>query len=134
VTITGMRTALATNLGTISGIRTYADIPDNPMMPAAVVQLQSVSYNQAMARGLTEYNFVVTVIFGRVATSSAQRAMDQLIDDQGGRSIKTAIESDKTLNNNAFDVRVSEMTNITSITIGDITYLSADFAVIVYAD
>jgi hypothetical protein len=26
------------------------------------------------------------------------------------------------------------MTNITSITIGDITYLSADFAVIVYAD
>jgi hypothetical protein len=129
-----MRTALATNLGTISGIRTYADIPDNPMMPAAVVGLQSVDYNQAMARGLTEYNFVVTVIFGRVATSQAQRSMDQLIDDEGGRSIKTAIESDKTLNSNAFDVRVSEMTNIQSVTIGDITYLTADFAVIVYAD
>jgi hypothetical protein len=134
VTVTGMRTALATNLGTISGIRTYADIPDNPMMPAAVVGLQSVSYNQAMARGLTEYNFVVTVIFGRVATSQAQRSMDQLIDDEGGRSIKTAIESDKTLDGNAFDVRVSEMTNIQSVTIGDITYLTADFAVIVYAD
>ena len=134
MTVTGMRTALATNLGTISGIRTYADIPDNPMMPAAVVGLQSVDYNQAMARGLTEYNFVVTVIFGRVATSQAQRSMDQLIDDQGGRSIKTAIESDKTLDGNAFDVRVSEMTNIQSVTIGDITYLTADFAVIVYAD
>ena len=47
MTVTGMRTALATNLGTISGIRTYSDIPDNPMMPAAVVQLQSVSYDQA---------------------------------------------------------------------------------------
>lgn len=134
MTVTGMRTALATNLGTISGIRTYSDIPDNPMMPAAVVGLQSVDYNQAMARGLTEYNFVVTVIFGRVATSAAQRSMDQLIDDGGGRSIKTAIESDKTLDGNAFDTRVGEMTNITSITIGDITYLSADFAVIVYAD
>jgi hypothetical protein len=134
VTVTGMRTALASNLGTISGIRTYADIPDNPMMPAAVVGLQSVDYNQAMARGLTEYNFVVTVIFGRVATSQAQRSMDQLIDDEGGRSIKTAIESDKTLDGNAFDVRVSEMTNIQSVTIGDITYLTADFAVIVYAD
>jgi len=129
-----MRTALATNLGTISGIRTYADIPDNPMMPAAVVSLQSVSYNQAMARGLTEYNFTVTVIFGRVATSQAQRSMDQLIDDEGGRSIKTAIESDKTLDGNAFDVRVAEMSNITSATIGDITYLTADFVVIVYAD
>jgi hypothetical protein len=129
-----MRTALASNLGTISGIRTYADIPDNPMMPAAVVQLESVSYDQAMQRGLTEYRFLVTVIFGRVATSQAQRSMDQLIDDGGGRSVKSAVESDKTLNGNAFDVRVSEMTNITAITIGDITYLSADFAVIVYAD
>ena len=134
MTVTGMRTALATNLGTISGIRTYADIPDNPMMPAAVVQLQSVSYDQAFQRGLTEYNFVVTVIFGRVATSQAQQSMDKLIDDGGNRSIKTAIESDKTLDDNAFDVRVTDMTNITSITIGDITYLSADFAVIVYAD
>jgi len=134
VTVNGMRTGLATNLGTISGIRTYADIPDNPMMPAAVVQLQSVSYDQAFQRGLTEYNFIVTVIFGRVATSQAQRSMDELIDDGGGRSIKTAIESDKTLNGNAFDTRVGEMSNITSVTIGDITYLSADFAVIVYAD
>jgi hypothetical protein len=77
---------------------------------------------------------VVTVIFGRVATTQAQQSMDALIDDTGTRSIKTAIESDKTLDDNAFDVRVTDMTNITSITIGDITYLSADFAVIVYAD
>jgi hypothetical protein len=34
-----MRAGLATNMGTISGIRTYSDIPDDPMMPAAVVQL-----------------------------------------------------------------------------------------------
>lgn len=129
-----MRSGLATNLGTISGIRTYSDIPDNPAMPAAVVQLQSVSYDQAFARGLTEYNFVVTVIFGRVATSQAQRSMDDLIDDGGGRSVKTAIESDKTLGGNAYDVRVAEMSNITSVTIGDITYLSADFAVTVFAD
>ena len=129
-----MRTGLATNLGTISGIRTYSDIPDNPAMPAAVVQLQSVSYDQAFARGLTEYNFIVTVIFGRVATSQAQRSMDELIDDGGGRSVKTAIESDKTLAGNAYDVRVAEMSNITSVTIGDITYLSADFAVTVFAD
>jgi hypothetical protein len=129
-----MRTALATNLGTISGIRTYPNIPDNPMMPAAVVQLQSVSYNEAMGRGLTEYNYVVTVIFGRVATASAQRELDALIGDDSARSIKTAVESDRTLNGNAFDTQVTEMTNIQSVTIGDITYLTADFAVIVYAD
>jgi hypothetical protein len=127
-----MRTALATNLGTISGIRTYADIPDNPAMPCAVVQLQSVNYDLAFNKGLTEYNFVITAIFGRIATSTAQRNLDALIST-GERSLKAAVESDRTLDGEAFDVRVSEMTNLTSVTIGDITYLSADFAVTVFA-
>ena len=132
MTITAMRTALATNLGTISGIRTYADIPDNPAMPAAVVQLQSVTYNSAFANGLTEYSFVITAIFGRIATAPAQRNLDALIST-GDRSLKAAVESDRTLDGAAFDTRVSEMTNLTSVTIGDITYLSADFAVTVFA-
>ena len=127
-----MRSGLATNMGTITGLRTYADIPDNPAMPAAVVQLGSVSYNQAFNKGLTEYSFVITVIFGRVATKQAQQNLDALISTGSG-SLKTAIESDRTLGGNAFDTRVSEMTNITSVTIGDITYLSADFAVTVFA-
>jgi hypothetical protein len=127
-----MRAGLATNMGTIAGLRTYADIPDDPMMPAAVVQLGSVSYNQAFKKGLTEYSFVVTVIFGRLATKQAQQNLDGLISTGTG-SLKTAIESDRTLGGNAFDTRVAEMTNITSVTIGDITYLSADFAVTVFA-
>ncbi len=132
MTITDFRTAIAANIGTISGLRTYADIPDNPAMPCAVVQLRDVEYDRAMQRGLTEYEFVVTVIFGRIATSQAQRSMDQLIST-GDRSLKAAIESDRTLGGKAFDTVVTEMTNVQSVTIGDITYLSADFAVTVYA-
>jgi hypothetical protein len=132
VTITDFRTAIAANIGTISGLRTYADIPDNPAMPCAVVQLRNVEYDRAMQRGLTQYDFVVSVIFGRIATSQAQRSMDQLIST-GDRSLKAAIESDRTLGGKAFDTVVTEMTNVQSVTIGDITYLSADFAVTVYA-
>lgn len=123
---------MAENLGTISGIRTYADIPDSPAMPAAVVQLASVDYDASFGQGLTNYNFVITVIFGRIATSSAQRNMDALISTGSG-SLKSAVESDRTLDGSAYDVRVEEMTNLTSVTIGDITYLSADFAVSVFA-
>jgi hypothetical protein len=101
-------------------------------MPAAVVQLQSVTYNSAFAKGLTEYSFVITAIFGRIATAPAQRNLDALIST-GERSLKAAVESDRTLDGEAFDVRVAEMTNLTSVTIGDITYLSADFAVTVFA-
>ena len=132
MTITSMREALDDNLATISGIRTYADIPDNPMMPAAVVQLSSVSYDQAFNKGLTEYGFVITAVFGRLATTQAQKNLDALIST-GDRSLKSAVESDRTLDGEAFDVRVSEMTNLTSVTIGDITDLSADFAVTVFA-
>jgi hypothetical protein len=132
VTITEIRTGIATNIGTIPGLRTYADIPDNPAMPCAVVQLRDVDYDQAFQRGLTEYDFVVTVIFGRIATSQAQRSMDQLIST-GDRSLKAAVESDRTLGGKAFDTIVTAMTNVQSVTIGDITYLSADFAVTVYA-
>jgi len=133
MSITAIRTELASNIGSISGIRTYADIPDSPAMPAAVVILSRVSYDQAFKRGLTEYNFIITVIFGRIATRLAQNNLDALIST-GDRSLKAAVETDPTLDGNAYDTRVTEMSNVQSVTIGDITYLSADFAVTVYAD
>ncbi len=133
MSITAIRTELASNIGSISGIRTYADIPDSPAMPAAVVILSRVSYDQAFKRGLTEYNFIITVIFGRIATRLAQNNLDALIST-GDRSLKAAVEADRTLDGNAYDTRVTEMSNVQSVTIGDITYLSADFAVTVYAD
>jgi hypothetical protein len=128
-----MRAGIATNIATISGIRTYAEIPDNPALPAAVVGLTTVDYNRSFQRGLTEYTFTVTVILGRLAEVRAQQNMDAYISN-GERSIKTAIESDKTLGGYAFDTRVTEMSDITSTTIGDITYLAADFAVTVFAN
>jgi len=127
-----MRAGIATNIATISGIRTYSEIPDNPSLPAAVVGLTTVDYNRSFQRGLTEYTFTVTVILGRLAETRAQQNMDAYISN-GERSIKSAIESDKTLGGYAFDTRVTEMTDITSTTIGDITYLAADFAVTVFA-
>jgi len=127
-----MRAGIATNIASISGIRTYSEIPDNPALPAAVVGLTTVDYNRSFQRGLTQYTFTVTVILGRLAEIRAQKNMDAYISN-GPNSIKAAIESDKTLGGYAFDTLVTEMTDITSTTIGDITYLAADFAVTVFA-
>ena len=51
--IDAMAQGIATNLATIAGIRTYAEIPDNPNLPAAIVSLNSVDYDQAFQGGLT---------------------------------------------------------------------------------
>jgi len=132
--ITNLRTAIATNLATISGLRTSAEMPDNPNPPIALVRPVTVEYNQAMAKGLTKYNFNVLVIVGRADERTAQRSLDAFCSSTGASSIKNAVESDKTLGGNAFDTRVTEMRNYTPIQLNEGTYLAAEFAVDVFAD
>jgi hypothetical protein len=133
MSITAIRTALANNLGTIPGLRTAAEIPDLPNPPIAVVSLDSVTYDQAYAKGMTTYNFSITVIVGRSAEREAQRKLDGYISP-GANSVKNAIESDKTLGGNAYDCRVVSMNSVGSVTISDTTYLAADFSVTVIAN
>lgn len=133
MSITAIRTALATNLGTISGLRTAAEIPDLPNPPIAVVSLDSVTYDQAYAKGMTSYTFTITVIVGRSAEREAQRKLDGFIST-GANSVKNAVESDKTLGGYAYDCRVVSMNSVGSVTISDTTYLAADFTVTVIAN
>ena len=129
-----MRTAIATNLATVSGLRTAADIPDNPNPPIAIVQLQNIQFDGAFGKGLSTYNFLVTVIVGRADERHAQRLLDTYCEPTGATSVKAAIESDKTLNDNAYDVRCSEMSNINAVLLGEATYLAAEFVVTVYSN
>jgi hypothetical protein len=133
MSITQIRSALATNLSTISGLRTAAEIPDLPNPPIAVVSLDSVNYDQAFAKGMTSYTFTITVIVGRSAEREAQRKLDAYITP-GANSVKNAIESDKTLGGYAYDCRVVSMNSVGSVTISDTTYLAADFTVTVIAN
>jgi hypothetical protein len=133
MSISQIRTALATNLATITGLRTAAEIPDLPNPPIAVVSLDSVNYDQAFAKGMTSYTFTITVIVGRSAEREAQRKLDGYISP-GANSVKNAVESDKTLGGYAYDCRVVSMNSVGSVTISDTTYLAADFTVTVIAN
>lgn len=86
-----------------------------------------------MGRGLDTYEFTVLVIVGRVSERSAQNTLDAYCAASGSGSIKTAIERDKTLGGAAQSLRVTEMRNYNAIQIAENTYLSAEFAVTVYA-
>jgi hypothetical protein len=128
--ISAIRTALATNLATISGLRTAAEIPDNPNPPVGIVSLDNIDFDLAFKQGLTLYNFTVTVIVGRASEREAQRRLNTYCETTG---VKSAIESDRSLDGNAYDVRVTGVTSIGSIQLNDQTYLAADFQVVVYA-
>jgi hypothetical protein len=133
-TLSNLRSGLATRLATISGLRTSATIPDQPMPPQAIVYPERVSYDTALGRGSDEYTFVVMVIVGRVAERTAQTSLDGYCNPSGNLSIKAAIEGDPTLGGNALDCRVTEMRGQSSLALGDITYVTAEFVVTVIAN
>jgi len=131
--ISAIRAGIAANLGTVPGLRTSAEIPDNPSPPIGIVNLDNVEYDGALNRGLTTYNFQVTLVVGRAAEREMQRKLDAYCDTTGAQSVKLAIESDKTLSGEVYDLRVERSTSIGSITINDQTYLAAEFTVTVFA-
>lgn len=134
--IADIRHGIAVNLGTIRGLRSSETIPDQVNPPVAVIGLTSVTYDQSYGRaavGLVDYRFVVTVVCGRASEREAQKRLDAYIST-GASSVKAAIESDRTLGGYASDCRVTEMSNVSSAIINDVTYLTCDFAVQVYAN
>lgn len=133
MTISGLRTGLAANLATITGLRTAATVPTDPKPPIAVVMPNNISYDTAFGRGLDEYEFVVFVIVGKVDDRTAQNLLDGYCNPTGAGSIKTAIERDKTLGGNAQTLRVTTMRNYSAMSIAENTYLAAEFVVQVYA-
>jgi hypothetical protein len=128
-----LRTGIANNLATISGLRTSVDIPDNPNPPVAIVQLVRVEYHQDFRNGMSEYTFAVQVLVGRVDERSAQRNLDAYCSSDSDSSIRRAIESNRNLGGNAFDCVVTEMSSYGSVLVNDTTYLAAEFAVRVLA-
>jgi hypothetical protein len=132
--ISELRQGIANNLATIPGLRVSATIPDNPSPPIAIVQLNRVQYHQDFKRGMTEYDFSVQVIVGRVDERTAQRNLDSYCSSTGDYAIGLAVESDRTLGGKAFDCIVTEMTNYGSVLISDVTYLAAEFNVRVLAN
>jgi hypothetical protein len=86
-----------------------------------------------MRNGMAEYNFVVQLIVGRVDERTAQRSLDAYCSSTGSSSVLLAVESDRTLNNKAFDCVVTEMSSYGPVLVNDTTYLGAEFQVRVLA-
>jgi hypothetical protein len=131
-TLSQIRTGLANNLRTISGLRVYEEIPDNPQPPSAVVVLNNIEYNLDFG-GSAKYNFAVQVIVGRAAERAAQRYLDLYSDPTGLSSVKAGVESNRTMSGVVLDTYLESMPNIGTVTINDQLYLAADFLVAVYA-
>ena len=132
-TVSQIKTGLAANLATVSGLRAYAYQPDNVNTPFAWPLLDSIQYNGAMGGGLITHQFTVSVVVGRAAERTAQTLLDGYLSYAGANSIRAAIESDRTLGGVVQDLIVESANNISTLEANDATYLAIDFVVTVYA-
>lgn len=131
-TVGEIKTALATALATITGLRAYDRQPDNLNAPFAFPSLDSIEYHGAMSNGLVTQTYRISVIVGRAAERSAEDRLDAYLSyDQGG--IRYAIEADPTLGGFARTSIVESAGSIQTIDGNDTTYLMIEFRVIVYA-
>jgi len=133
IAIEDIRSALATNLATINGLRTSGDVPDNPNPPQAVVFLETVEYDDAFQGGLTTMQFKVMVIVSRADDRTAQRKLNEYISPDGARSIKSAVESDRSLGGLVSTLRLTAMTSLGSTIVSEQEYMAVEFSVVVYA-
>ena len=129
-----LRDGLVENLATIPGLRVTSYTPDNPNPPMAIISPQGIEYHKAFKNGFSTYNFTISVYVGRVSERSAQQNLDAYCAPTGASSIKSAIESNRTLSGRCFDLIVSDMRNYGSVIIGDNTYLTAEFDCAVQAN
>lgn len=127
-----IREGLAANLASISGVQVSAYMLASPTPPAIHVVPSRIAYDKAMARGTDEVTMTVQAYVALGLDRSAQSALDELLAPSGSRSVKTAIEADRTLGGVVQHVWVSEMSGYNVVSVPERgQMLSADWTVVV---
>lgn len=124
---------LVTRLQTIDGLRCYDRPADIVAAPAAFTLLEAVDFQNAFALGDPRMEITVTVIVARTSDRAAYERMSEYVAPTGSRSIRAAIEADRSLGGVCQTLIVQRADNIRSVSQGDAEYLAVDFGLTVHA-
>lgn len=131
-TISAVGAGLKAALATISGLRTFDYQPEQLNPPFAYVSLNTISYHGAFQGGMQEMEWTVTVVVGRWVDRQANARLDEYAAFSGAKSVRAAIEADKTLGGACDTLVVQSSASISSLEAGDADFLTIDFQVTVY--
>jgi hypothetical protein len=123
IQISKVRDQIGKNIEKISGIRIYDTIPDVIVPPCAIVGQLDFTFDIDNARGLDQASVDIYVIVQRISERAGQDKLDELLSGTGSKSIKTALESDRTLGGLVNTLRVLTAESGTYVS-GDVTFLS----------
>lgn len=125
---------LKTRLDTISGLRVYAFQPDqNATNPVGFPILEEVIYHRAFQGGDVLMNWTIAIIVGRYTDRTAYALLDDYLSFDGAKSVRAALEADKTLGGICQTLIVQSSADVTSISQADAEFLQIRFRVQVHA-
>lgn len=131
-TIAEINDALKNALSQINGLRVVDYIPDQIAPPMAYIGIDTIDYHQAFGLGDPQHTYLITVVVGRANDRASERALFEYLAPSGNRSVRAAIEADKTLGGFVQTLVVTRGGNMQPVIFGEITYLSVDFSVTVH--
>ena len=131
-TVSQVASGLATRLATISGLRTSAYQPEQLNPPFAFPTLNSINYHRAMGGGDVVMDWTVNVIVGRYVDRNSFAILDDYLSYSGAKSVRAAIEGDKTLGGVCQTLVLPSGANITSLSSADAEFLQIQFQVTVH--
>ena len=133
--LSSIRTALQTNLKTAdSALRCYDVWPDQIHTPCVLVKPLSSAFSQ-VSGDLVEVEFEVIVLAAATqqGLEIGERLLDAYLNNADTKSLRKAIESDRTLGGYAQEVYVREWRDYGSLVVSDIEYIGVKLSVTVWA-
>lgn len=120
-------------LTAITGLRVFDHVPDNWATPCTFVVPDTIEYWNAFSGGDAIHNWTCTVVVGRQSDRSSQRQLFEYMSYSGAKSVRAAIEADRTLGGVVQTLIVNRAENVRMVTQGDQYYLAVDFTVQIHA-
>lgn len=118
-----VRTALKDALAVLPEIHVYELVPDTLVAPAAIIGQLTIQFDKSMNRGLDYAEIDVVLAVKQISSRAGQVALDGYLASTGSTSIKTILETDRTLGGAVSDFRVISATP-GEIESGGTTYLA----------
>lgn len=132
-TVSQVGDAIKARLATISGLRTFSYQPEQLNPPFAWPELTQVTYHRAMQLGNVEMQFTINVVVGRYTDRTANELLDEYLSATGAKSIRQALESDRTLGGVVQTVILSSAADVTSLNEADANFLQVQYQMTVHA-
>lgn len=108
--VTSVRSAMATNLATVTGFQINQYVIGSPTPPTIEIDYHpdGVTYDLTMQRGYDEWWFTVRAFVAYTTDQGAQMQLDDMLAPFGATSVKAAVESDRKLGGTVADLHVTQ--------------------------